>query len=353
MSRAGAGRPSAMDSAVLEFVRRRTETTRVEVARELGVTAATVTNSVKRLLSAGLLRESGYARSTGGKRATLLRVDDSARRALGCTLDEDRLSLVAVDTTGALRSRAVLPLTDPADPSEVAEVLREGLAIIAPGDELGAVTGIGFAVPSDLPAEVADALQQLTLALDVRAVRGTEAACAALGSFWSGEQAGSGLSGTLHLGSSIALALLLDGSPFRPDSGRPLNHMTLDPRGPECPCGRHGCLHLAVAPTGIVDLTRTALTATQGDEAAAEAVMVAALPLVRVAAHLSSAVGLDTLVLAGSPVQAAPAIYLDAARQCFGDDPGTHVVVSQVQPHPCAVGAAVLALQTFLEAGQA
>lgn len=81
--------------------------------------------------------------------------------------------------------------------------------------------------------------------------------------------------------------------------------------------------------------------------------MVAALPLVRVAAHLSSAVGLDTLVLAGSPVQAAPAIYLDAARQCFGDDPGTHVVVSQVQPHPCAVGAAVLALQTFLEAGQA
>ena len=59
MSGTGDGRRPTMDTAVLEFVRRRTETTRVEIARELGVTAATVADSVKRLLAAGLLWESG------------------------------------------------------------------------------------------------------------------------------------------------------------------------------------------------------------------------------------------------------------------------------------------------------
>ena len=348
MSGTGDGRRPTMDTAVLEFVRRRTETTRVEIARELGVTAATVTNSVKRLLTAGLLWESGHARSTGGKRATLLRVDDSARRALGCTIDEDRLSLVAVDTTGALQARVVLPLQDAKDPIEVTDRLQEGLAALVPGDELGAMTGIGFAMPDRLPGDVARALEELTVALDVRSVRGKESTCAALGSFWSGEQSGSGFSGTLHLGSTMSLALLLDGIPFRPDSGHPLDHLRIAPEGRLCHCGRRGCLHLEAAPSGIADLTRTALAAAQGDEAAQDAVMAAALPLTRVAANLAIALGLDTMVLAGSPTQAVPGIYLDAARQHFGDDATTRVVVSQVQPHPCAVGAAVLALQTFL-----
>lgn len=345
------GRPLTMDPAVLELVRRRTESTRVEIARELDVTAATVTNSVKRLLAAGLLWESGHARSTGGKPATLLRVNDAARRALGCTIDHDRLSMVAVDTTGALQSRVVLPLADAADPFEVSEGVREGLAALIPDDELGVMTGIGFALPANLPDEVDQALHALTAELDVRATRGREGTCAALGSFWSGEQTGSGLSGTLHLGSTTTFALLLDGVPFRPDSGQALDHLRVDPDGPHCTCGRRGCLHLYTAPCGVDELSRTALAATQGSETAQADVLAAALPLTRVAANLAIAVGLDTMVLAGTPVQAAPAIYLAAAREHFGDDGATRVVVSQVQPHPCAIGAAVLALQAFLDTG--
>ncbi|MDN5687108.1 MAG: ROK family transcriptional regulator [Brachybacterium sp.] len=351
MIRSGDGRPPAMDTAVLEVVRRRTESTRVEIARELGVTAATVTNSVKRLLAAGLLWESGHARSTGGKRATLLRVNDAARRALGCTIDHDRLSMVAVDTTGALQSRVVLPLVDAADPHEVSESVREGLAALIPDDELGAMTGIGFAMPAQLPAEVDQALRALTAELDVRATRGREGTCAALGSFWSGEQSGAGLSGTVHLGSTTTLSLLLDGVPFRPDSGQSLDHLRVDPEGPICACGRRGCLHLSVAPDGVDGLSRTALEATQGSATAQADVLAAALPLTRIAANLAIALGLDTMVLAGTPVQAAPAIYLQAAREHFGDETTTRVVVSQVQPHPCAVGAAVLALQAFLDTG--
>lgn len=75
----------------------------MELARDLGVTPATVTYAVKRLLAAGLVVETGHARSTGGKRASLLRLNNRARWSVGCTLEEDRLSVVAVDRSGALR----------------------------------------------------------------------------------------------------------------------------------------------------------------------------------------------------------------------------------------------------------
>src|SRR5699024_4692482 len=78
MSTTGERRASATDAAILEIVRRRSQTSRVEISRELGVTPATVTYAVKRLLAEGLLVESGFARSNGGKRASLLRLNDQA-----------------------------------------------------------------------------------------------------------------------------------------------------------------------------------------------------------------------------------------------------------------------------------
>src|SRR5690625_1062568 len=121
MTATGERRASAADAAILELVRRRSETSRVEISRELGVTPATVTYAVKRLLAAELLVESGFASSRGGKRASLLRLNDQARWAIGCTVDTDRLSLVGVDMSGALRSRIALPLAAAADAAEVSD----------------------------------------------------------------------------------------------------------------------------------------------------------------------------------------------------------------------------------------
>ena len=115
MSTTGERRASATDAAILEIVRRRSQTSRVEISRELGVTPATVTYAVKRLSP----RTAGGERSLQrGKRASLLRLNDQARWAIGCTIDADRLSLAAWThrraagpdrgaARGAERSRAV------------------------------------------------------------------------------------------------------------------------------------------------------------------------------------------------------------------------------------------------------
>lgn len=369
---------TTIDSTILETIRRRSVTTRVDIARELGVTAATVTNAVKRLMAAGLVIEAGHARSTGGKRASLLRINDEARWALGCTIEPARLSLAAVDTTGALRSRSVLPLPLGSPPATVVETLRHGLDLMSARDSLSSTTGIGFAMPSTLPAGLRTALTATAAELGIPALEAEEATCAALGSFWSGEQPEQGLTAAVHANSHLAIALLQDGVPIQhaADAASVLDHVCIDPNGPPCDCGMAGCLNLYAAGRALVEQARRtglaadlevggieesvsadavliALTATRGDDRAEQIIDSAARALMQAVWPVVAGLGVDTVVLTGTWIQAAPAPFSRAATRYARDyrkglgRPVT-VKVSEVQPHPCAVGAAVLALKSFL-----
>ena len=369
---------TTIDSTVLETIRRRSVTTRVEIARELGVTPATVTNAVKRLMAASLVIEAGHARSTGGKRASLLRINDEARWALGCTIEPARLSLAAVDTTGALRSRSVLPLPLGREPATIVETLRQGLDLMSARDSLSSATGIGFAMPSTLPAELRTALTATTAELGIPALETDEATCAALGSFWSGEQPEQGLTATVHANSHLAIALLQDGAPIQhaAEAASVLDHVCIDPNGHLCDCGMAGCLNLYAAGSALVEQARhtglaadldvngieesvnadavlIALTATRGDDRAEQIIDRAARALMQAVWPVVAGLGVDTVVLTGTWIQAAPAPFSRAATQYardYGKGLGRPVTVkvSEVQPHPCAVGAAVLALKAFL-----
>ena len=369
---------TTIDSTVLETIRRRSVTTRVEIARELGVTPATVTNAVKRLMAAGLVIEAGHARSTGGKRASLLRINDEARWALGCTIEPARLSLAAVDTTGALRSRSVLPLPLGREPATIVETLRQGLDLMSARESRSSATGIGFAMPSTLPAELRTALTATTAELGIPALETDEATCAALGSFWSGEQPEQGLTATVHANSHLAIALLQDGAPIQhaAEAASVLDHVCIDPNGHLCDCGMAGCLNLYAAGSALVEQARhtglaadldvngieesvnadavlIALTATRGDDRAEQIIDRAARALMQAVWPVVAGLGVDTVVLTGTWIQAAPAPFSRAATQYardYGKGLGRPVTVkvSEVQPHPCAVGAAVLALKSFL-----
>ncbi|WP_422116205.1 ROK family protein [Brachybacterium sp. UNK5269] len=374
----GERRASTTDTAILEVVRRRTETTRVEISRELGVTPATVTYAVKRLMAAGLVVESGLADSTGGKRASLLRLNDRARWAIGCTIDADRLSVVAVDMTGALRSRAVLPLDPAAGPDAVAVVLDQALSMMERDGTLATTTGIGFALPTGRGDGASDLVSTLSSRLPHPTVSGSCALCAALGSFWSGEQPEQGLTATVHVDAGFGAVLLQDGQPLRSGEGSTMDHVCVDPAGPPCHCGGSGCLHQYASSRALVDAAagveglaeqlglalteRTvdsdavliAMAAAHGDQRAGEILHGALIALAQAAWGLASSLGVDTLVFSGATLQAASGVVRETigehiAVRAAATGQMIRVQVSQVQPHPGAVGAAVLALQTFMD----
>lgn len=72
-------------SAILDLIRAAGTISRVELTRVSGLTGATVSTVVRKLIDDGLVLEVGRAESTGGKPRMLLELDPFARYAVGCT----------------------------------------------------------------------------------------------------------------------------------------------------------------------------------------------------------------------------------------------------------------------------
>jgi predicted NBD/HSP70 family sugar kinase len=347
-SRSGA----ATDAAILDAIRREPDTTRIAISRELGVTPATVTNSVKRLLADGLVVESGRARSTGGKPASLLRVSTTSRWAIGCTVESDRIALVAMGIGGALRGRVMLPLHRDPDPEGITERIERALAELGALEhaERRAFQGVGVADLRPRADGIDELIAHLEAATDRPVVRGTAAVCAALGSDWVGEQEGGSPCLTVHLGHTVGIALLLDGRPLLPWGDAPG-----DLPVPGAAADVEEALARGIGERGELDdaeervLTshaRLAEAAAHGDAEAIRIVTAGAGRVGRAVGELIAPLGVRQVVLSGTGVAMAPSLYLEAVAGTL--PPGTDVRVSTVQPHPCAVGAAALALMPRL-----
>lgn len=71
--------------------------TKQTIARDLGLSLPTVYQNLTELIEAGLVRYCGEQQSTGGRKAQLLDINAQAGIALGVSVMEDRLRLVATD----------------------------------------------------------------------------------------------------------------------------------------------------------------------------------------------------------------------------------------------------------------
>lgn len=362
---------AATDAAVLDAIRRTPDTTRTALAAELGVTAVTVTNSLKRLLAEGLVIEVGHARSTGGKPANLLRVNTASRWALGCTIELDRLAIVAMNLDGGLRYRLVLPLGTGGDDAALVPPLRALRRQI--GGDLGLCAGIGIADLRQDAAAAQEIRKLLERELGLATIFGSPALCAGLGSYWVGEQVDSSCL-TVHLGPSIGAVVLSEGGPILPErpGSSSLDHVIVDPGGEPCACGGRGCLHQVAGITVdidravqeglaqelgldaggtrvITDHARLTEAAAHGHVGAARIVLASAGAIALAIGNMIGPLGVPCVVLSGTSISMAPRLYRDAVTASLRERSGAlgedvRVVVSAVQPHPCSVGAAALAL---------
>ena len=255
--------------------------------------------------------------------------------------------------------------------------------MLRPEAGAGSATGLGIAIPYGFGDSGTALLRELTDGLDMPVISANSPACAALGSYWSGEQPESGLCATVHMDAGLGLSILLDGRPLQPGPGSSstLDHVGVDPDGEPCACGGRGCLHQYASARAILeraarrdglaqdlglrltdaslssDVVLIALAAARGEHRSREVLIGALEALAQAVWSATSALGIRAVVLSGPALQAAPALVGETMDRLFtarARNLGTEVSVSvsQVQPHPCAVGAAVLALQTFMTPGR-
>lgn len=374
---------------ILDVIRASRTISRVELAEATGLTQATVSTVVRRLLEDGLVVEVGRGASTGGKPRTLLQIEPTARYSLGVQLGADGTTFVLADLGGAIVSRWRRPaLTDPEQAVDVigtevdgiverAGVERRrltGMGVVAPGP-LRASTGIVLAPPTmaawvDFPLrERLEDRTRLPILLD------NDATATAVGLFWAdGLTAGTTLA-ALFMGQGIGAGILSGGHVYRgaTSNAGEIGHVTIDVDGPHCWCGNRGCVETLGGTAVTVDNARAAgidlgpvdrpvlaafgalaRMALAGQQPALEVVETSARFL-GVAAHtLVNVVDPDLLVLTGPVFAVAGPLYLPivsdtVSRGRFARGSGPlEIRLSTHGPESAALGAAALVLQSEL-----
>ncbi|NKE59254.1 ROK family transcriptional regulator [Lentzea sp. PSKA42] len=285
------------DRTVLRLVRSGA-LSRASIATDAGLTPQAVSKIVARLMSAGLLEETGAVRDGGrGKPRMSLRLCPDGAHAYGAYVDRDELRVVRLDLTGEVVSASVVPLAPMFTPSDVLDALAP---LVEPGDRvLGLGIGIagpldfrdGVVSPNGLPGWSSVPLKELAeerLGLPVVVDKDTNAAV--LAEAWRTPLRDAAL---VLVGTGLGVGLLLGGEVHRGarSGAGELGHTTIQLDGPLCVCGRRGCVEAVHAAASGVEAAR---------------VLGAAVT------NLVQLLDLDQIVLSGRKVLESPELYLRA-----------------------------------------
>ncbi len=323
---------------VLGAVAARQGTTRAGAAATTGLTKATVSAQVDRLIRAGLVREGGLTATTRpGRPGTTLALSERGPVGVGVEIGVHFLAVAVVGMGGDVleRSRRERDHRDRSAAqvlSTVAATLRRMLdRFEADGRVVG---GVGVAVPGLVDAgsgllRVAPNLgwrdipvhDDLVARLDSRVpvTVANEANLAALGELWFGGH--DDLTDFLFVSGEVGVGggLVVGGRLFegvRGFSGE-IGHVVVDPNGPRCRCGSRGCLERVAGQDRVLRdagvrngdvgggmnddaaVDRLVELLTAGDRRALEAVATTGRWLGTAAAAVVNVTDLPTVVLGG------------------------------------------------------
>lgn len=297
-------------------------------------------------------------------------------RRLGVDVGGTKCLGVVIDDAGFViaERRSLTPRGD-GSASQVIDAIGEVTQQLI--HDVGAVDSIGVGVPGLVTttgvlraAPNLDGVSDLAVA-DLLADRlgypvavDNDATCALVAEWRQGAGRGVDDLVLVTLGTGIGGGIVSGGRVHRGVNGfaGEFGHMTVDPNGPICPCGRRGCWERYASGSGLADLARqegsgsvgamaapAILEAAQNGDAAASAVVDRFADWVAIGlAALTNAIDPARIVIGGGMASSA-AVFLDPVRDrlevhLYGSANRTipDVVVAELGERAGAIGAALL-----------
>ncbi|ALE06140.1 transcriptional regulator [Arthrobacter sp. ERGS1:01] len=258
-------------AVILDSIRRSEEgLSRVELAASAGLAAQTVSNICRRLLDAELIMEAGKETSGPGKPRTILRLNPRGMYAVGVRIDPALTSFALIDAVGtvlASRARQTDLRSTPAD--AVAAMGEEIRTLIAgSGIDESRIAGVGVATPGPVDAANGTVVAPphmpgwtrvplrdiLAEATGLPVVMDKDVTAAAVAELWTGSAGSAPNFVFVYIGTGIGAGLVLGDEVIRGASGNvgEIGHIITDPDGPECDCGRRGCVKVTNMPETLV-----------------------------------------------------------------------------------------------------
>jgi predicted NBD/HSP70 family sugar kinase len=371
-------------SLLLSHVHRDGALTRAELTQRLSLSRSTVKALVADLAQLGLVEEvvpSGGERV--GRPSHVVAPHAHGPYAVGVDVDIAHVTVAAITLGGATTVREVIATEGVVQPDGLVRLVvdtidRLGSALASPAR----VAGIGVSVPGtvdvssgrvgvapnlgweDVPL---GAMLEEKLGGHAPVVIGNDADLAVLAEHERGNARDCDdvvfLIGRIGVGAGI----IINGVPVRGRDGHAgeIGHNVLDPSGPLCHCGKHGCIETFLGESALLELAGRSLPRTdakvsalfadahRGDPAALRAIQAAAETLGRAISNLLNTLNPARVVLGGSlgdVLELARAeVEESVARYTFGDaGPGVVLVTPAFGPDSALVGAGEVAFAALL-----
>lgn len=134
--------PQANRALVLRLLRRHRRLSRVEIASRSGLSEASVSRIIAELAAGRLVSEEGRARSTGGRPAVRLRLDDGYFRSIGVDIHSWETHIAVGTLCGRLLE--ISHFRTPTEPEPVMEVIAERVLAIRKRMSESAIEGVGI-----------------------------------------------------------------------------------------------------------------------------------------------------------------------------------------------------------------
>ncbi|PWU69554.1 NagC family transcriptional regulator [Gracilibacillus dipsosauri] len=242
-------------SAIFHLIYHNEKLSKQEIAHQLQLSLPTITQNLVKLEKEQLIEKSGQFQSSVGRRATAYALRPEARISIGVEIQRNSIRMLAVNLLGHVFQETEFSLRFAQEDHYFRTLCNKVKAFI---DSLEVskeqVLGIGFAVQAlttkdgkeIIYGKILDCtglrIERFSTYLDYPCRFLHDAKCAATTELWIRNDIGDAiyLSIGMHLGGAIIIHNQIEMG--NEGYSGTVEHMTIDPNGPPCYCGKKGCM---------------------------------------------------------------------------------------------------------------
>lgn len=242
-------------SSIYHLIYQNGKLSKQEIANQLHLSLPTVTQNLVRLEEEKLIEKSGQFESSVGRRAAAYAICSKARISIGVEIQKKMVRILAIDLLGVPFEQTEFSLDYANVESyykEVSHAVQSFITALNVDDEQ--VLGIGFAVQALTSSEGKNITYGKILnctGLDIHVFSQYlnypcmfvhDAKSAATTELWVRNDIGDAV--YLSLGIHLGGAIIINDEIYMGKEGHSgtVEHMTIDPNGPSCYCGKKGCM---------------------------------------------------------------------------------------------------------------
>lgn len=363
---------------VLELIRTQGPINRAELAARTGLSIPTIMKIMDDFSQSGLITISGKRASTGGKRPELYEFAKKARYMAGMDIGRDRVKCIVMDLTGEVFIQRSM---DTGETCPASELIRRLVAFAdrtikeseAAPDQL---LGLGIGMPGVLDAQSQEVIfspdfdwahvdlrTPFQQAFKMPVLLENANRMLAVGEQWFGAGRDARYMMCINLGHGIGSAVVHEGELYRGQSGSSgeIGHMVLEPNGPLCACGNHGCLEALASGNAIAKKSgleaRLVFEAARGGDPKALAMVDQVTDYIgQAVASVINVFDPECMIFAGGLTKSSDILMprleasIDKYKMPMAGS-GTRICVGQLGDDGAAIGAAAMVMKAFINQG--